>query len=260
MPTRSASVRARPKVKLPRPAHLKTRIGAGVELLKEVARKADSNFDGKLSKSEVARVTGSVQDGNVVQAAFWGVFGKAKAASKKSTPALDDFNKAAAAVKAELKGSGPSGTTSTAVASFSVQYSSKRDPSINFLFDHDGDLPVSQRDSVQLQGTPREQAENLVWYFNQRANDNRWPKWAGRIISRNVLGLAEAKAVTQKLSSLPPAKAKALLRALSDWIVKGGPGCLYLLPEAVKPFDDLAKKLKVTASFVGPKATPRLST
>lgn len=253
---------------------LKDQVGSAASLLKDIARKADTDFDGVLSYADIRAVLRAVQDGNVLSRALGGVFGYAKSQARTATVTLAQFNQAvdvmrAAVLAVDKDGSGdlsPSEwtklgrkKTASAFYDFSTLYRDRTDGPINFLFDHDGDLPVSARDPITKKGKALQVAQRIVWFHNQRANDNRWPKWAGRVISRDVLEVAEAKSVVAEIGRLPPAKAKSVLRALSSWITAGGPGCLYLKPDAVPLFDALAKKLGVKASFVGPRTAPAVS-
>lgn len=111
--------------------------------------------------------------------------------------------------------------------------------------------------------TAPELVEALLRHFNDWGNDNH-VGIGSRESTRHVLATAEAEGITRAIAKLPETTAKAVLREFSKRIkqpdYRGNgfePKRVYVMPKAVGLFDKLAKKLGVTASFVGNPVAPK---
>jgi len=109
--------------------------------------------------------------------------------------------------------------------------------------------------------TTAEVCEAMVQHFNGRANDNFV---SGGGPTRYVIGDAEAKGLAKAIEALPTARAKAVLKALSERVkmvdtgITGEIKRVFLADQAATRIERLAKKLHVSADFRGDPKAPHL--
>ncbi len=131
------------------------------------------------------------------------------------------------------------------------------------MLDHEGDVAVAKRLPLDVNGPAKDVVRRIVWSVNKAGNDNRWPLWSGTATSRYKLDAGEAQQVADVIAAQSPARAKALVGALADWIALGdgqrnSAGCAYLEDDALPIIEALAADLGVQRSFIGFKTAPAI--
>lgn len=238
-----------------------TTLDHGARLLGQVVKKADVDGDGFITRKDLdaagpqlgktatealARITESAtfrRDRTV--AGFKKALGEVKTRLRAVDKDGDGTLTPAEQKRVTLKGA-------SALVTFSNQYRNA-DASDFGVSKPIGGATASDFGHVDTKGTAAEVLGRIVKRWNRKRNDNYWP---GHDPSRFVLGAQEAKDVAKEIATLPPTKAKSVLRELSRNIKAGGYKCVYVDPPATKPLDDLAKQLHLKLSFVGPTKAP----